>query len=209
MSQDTPSSTFVSDTWDNMDNSNPHNVIMKVAAMKAAVEILKMPDFKRGSNSPGPLARARIDEELEKTKAELDEAQSQREYWYKAYVSRLQDELSDSAGTIKEEDEEMTSDQEEEEYDALWSRISANVAHSEGQVEAKGEDQKEQIQSSDNSPVIWKKFECVFAMREDDWHGDIRKHLEEQCQVYLDDYMGEGALITTSTLSECPSFGTQ
>jgi len=135
MNQDIPKNEYPSsDTWDKMDKTDPYSMIMKVAALQAAAKIVletpdlvtpKQPELKRNSNSPGPLARSRIDEELgelkaklEKTDAELAEAKSQKEYWYNAYVSRL-----------KKEDEEMSSDQEQEENDRLWKRINPSGSY--------------------------------------------------------------------------------
>lgn len=137
MSQDIPipeTKYPSSDTWDKMDKTDPYSMIMKVAALQAATKVVmetpnlaapKKPELIRNSNSPGPLARARIDEELgelkaklEKTEADLAVAKSQKEYWYNAYVSRL-----------KEEDEEMSSDQEQEENDRLWKNINPSGSY--------------------------------------------------------------------------------
>lgn len=124
---------LTSNTWDNMDKTDPYSMIMKVAALQAAAKVVietpdlvtpKKPELKRNDNSPGPLARARINDELgdlkaklEKTEAELAQAKSQKEYWYKAYVSSLK------------EDEGMTSDQEEEENDRLWKNIKSSGSY--------------------------------------------------------------------------------
>lgn len=135
MSQDIPKTEYPSsETWDKMDKTDPYSMIMKVAALQAAAKVVmetpdlvapKKPELIRNSNSPGPLARARIDEELgelkaklEKTEADLAQAKSQKEYWYNAYVDRL-----------KKEDEEMPSDQEQEENDRLWKRINPSGSY--------------------------------------------------------------------------------
>ncbi len=95
-----------------------------------------------------------------------------------------------------EETDSVISAREQSEQDRLFERIA---------VTPMGE--KVAALRAKPAPILWRRFECVFAMREEDWHGDICKHLEEQCQQYLDDYMEEGAVITESTLMKCPEYG--
>ena len=154
MSQDIPipeTKYTSSDTWDKMDKTDPYSMIMKVAALQAATKVVmetpdlvapKQPKLKRNDNSPGPLARARIDEELgelkeklEKTEAEVREAKSQREYWYNAYVMRLkkEQEEGDKENLVpsevvnqpfdEEDSDSVLSAREKAEQDRLFERI--------------------------------------------------------------------------------------
>lgn len=154
MSQDIPipeTEYLKSETWDKMDKTDPYSMIMKVAALQAAKVVIETPDLvapkqpklKRDNNSPGPLARARIDEELgelkeklEKTEAEVRQAKSQREYWYNAYVMRLkkeQEEGSDKENLVpsevvnqpfdEEDSDSVLSAREKAEQDRLFERI--------------------------------------------------------------------------------------
>ena len=149
MSQDIPKTEYPSsDTWDKMDKTDPYSMIMKVAALQAAAKVVmetpdlvapKKPELIRNSNSPGPLARARIDEELgelkaklEQTEAELAEAKSQKEYWYNAYVDRLKKEGNDknlvpseivNQPMDDEDTDSVLSAREKAEQDLLFNRI--------------------------------------------------------------------------------------
>ncbi len=103
-----------------------------------------------------------------------------------------------------DETDSVMSAREQAEQDKLFERI---VMQPLDRQEKKDEVAALRIASKKPAPILWRRFECVFAMREEDWHGDICKHLEEQCQQYLDDYMEEGAVITESTLMKCPEYG--
>jgi len=103
-----------------------------------------------------------------------------------------------------EETDSVMSAREQAEQDKLFERI---VVKPLDHQEKKDEVAALRIASKKPAPILWRRFECVFAMREGDWHGDICRHLEEQCQQYLDDYMEEGAVITESTLTKCPEYG--
>jgi len=103
-----------------------------------------------------------------------------------------------------DETDSVMSAREQAEQDKLFERI---VMQPLDRQEKKDEVAALRIASKKPAPILWRRFECVFAMREGDWHGDICKHLEEQCQQYLDDYMEEGAVITESTLTKCPEYG--
>lgn len=107
---------------------------------------------------------------------------------------------------VEDETDSVLSAKEQEEQDRLFERIVVKpMTHQ----EKKDEVAALRIASKKPAAILWKRFECVFAMRETDWHGDICTHLEEQCQQYLDDYMEEGAVVTEATLTKCPEYGVE
>ena len=120
-----------SDTWDKMDKTDPYNMIMKVAALQAAAKVvLETPNLVRGSNSPCRLQRPRREEKYK-------DAQTLLEKCDKNNFAAVAQSIVNPAPY--EQEDETTSDQEQEEYDALWKSIKActNAENSWGLYEYK------------------------------------------------------------------------
>ena len=122
------------------------------------------------------------------------------------YTSEGHDHSVGLDSDVEDETDSVLSAREKMEQEKLFERIESIP------FPATFQEKKEavgalRIASKKPASILWRRFECVFAMREADWHSDIEKHLEEQCQQYLDDYMEEGAVITESTLIKCPEYG--
>lgn len=130
MSQNIPKTKYPSsDTWDKMDKTDPYSMIMKVAALQAAAKVVletpdlftpKQPKLKRNDNCPGPLSRARVEDDSNLVPSEVvnqptdeedsDSVLSARE---KAEQDRLFERIVVSSYAIEED----------KQHDSLWRSI--------------------------------------------------------------------------------------
>ncbi len=178
---------------------------MKIAAMQAALIMYK--DGEKDKSKEGP-KKDNVYRAAENLLCECDKDS------FKAVAQSIVsgDMLKEKTNLVPShvvnidvsDTESVLSEREQEQQDRLFDRVVV-----ESHMTAEEKEDKEKVQRLREKPgsIRWYRFNCKFAMREEDWHSDIGFHLQEEVQTYLDQFMDNGGIITESSLTRSGEYG--
>lgn len=188
---------------------------MKIAAMQAALIVFKDGQKDKG-NEPTPMKEyfggPKKEENVYATAKDLLCECDKDSFEAVAHAIVNGDMLKEKTNLVPSQvvnidvsdTDSVLSEKEQEEQDRLFDRV---VVESHMTAEEKEDNKKVQRLRDKPGSIRWYRFNCKFAMREEDWHSDIGFHLQEEVQTYLDEFMDNGGIITESSLTRSGEYG--